>query len=1231
MVNMFQQWLQEDFNKYSTPSPVLKKKPILPPNVTIKPIPLAPRVSPIKTTPLPISAAPTVVPVEKWMDAIPTFKQDTTQDYQQQAEQWNSMPKDITSINNITQTPDSQQKESYINFTLADLSTDIKNWMPIEELANHYIDVPTSIVGDLYTDIKNGMPISDAKKYYPELDSIQVWSAYDIPKSQSASDILRSPDENKWYWWYIQDNILASWIDAVDNIKENYNDPTQWDVERWFNIWWDVAWFIGNLASDIIGWANKNSNEPLPWSFDFYDKVTRDFIANEHPEQLEEYDANQAKRHEQIQIPIDNWAKEHPRETKALESVQNAFFAAMMWPSIKGKGTSIKPDIITEQQKNTYQANMEKQKNKSENISVEKSNLSPDLAKVANENPYINEEVKILRTNIEKWQWEPSLVRDARLNEEIQKLKGAVDEKISNLKDTWPLIWEVKNNPKIEDMTPAKTWIDNIIKNSDIIVNSDWKLDFSKSGIGNTSDQNVIQKAYDRVKSLPDNAPIKEIINTKQALWDMKNDFNRQHPLVKRMYGVLAEHAHNTNEHLAKTDKLFSDQIKELNEIKIGLFDKDWNLQKQAFDKLRKVNNPKNAEFRAKIEKYFPWLVDRVEAINTAPDILKEYNKPKGLTKMQNVWVKVAQLWIAWLVQHYFWAWFIDTLMVEYFLKDSINSLFANKLTWIKQKNIDAILSRISPEKIKAASIIEDRIRAWEQATTKQIEDIAKLREEIESSVKEEFAKQKEQATKQEWMKKTQEVEDKISNWLPYDSKVNTEANTTILPRWKTIIWWYKGNNTIKEKVIDITPIKKSELPAKVNRTGKKILPQWPKQLALPEKTTNNIGTEKNPIVAKDPRKVIEIDKRPKKTTPQKWLSPKNNIDTKWLKKKSLPLEEWIKKTETTNNPMQIRWLPEKNYKKNIDWKNIIWKIKWMEVVDYGNEWIFVIKWWKKVWWIQFDEWKSYLKEYPDYAWIRQITVDENIQWKWIGTDLYKIALENLPDNKKWIIWINNMIRDDKVKSIYKKLGAKTDKNGNYILDVNKNIILDNKIQPKWLPTRSIKSKVDIVNKEPIKVYRWEWKGIGNSTFVKWKYFADSKDFASTFGDVTEHTIPKWQKIFNFDAIKDNPNQNIIPQKILVDPNATTNLLIEKWYDYTKNTNSRWVEYVKLDRNLYDIKDLAKRMDEKEFVNKILNERWDDMKPKYQDWMKQLERMQNRQIWWIPQILRDLWKEVNKK
>lgn len=137
---------------------------------------------------------------------------------------------------------------------------------------------------------------------------------------------------------------------------------------------------------------------------------------------------------------------------------------------------------------------------------------------------------------------------------------------------------------------------------------------------------------------------------------------------------------------------------------------------------------------------------------------------------------------------------------------------------------------------------------------------------------------------------------------------------------------------------------------------------------------------------------------------------------------------------------------------------------------------------------------------------------------------------------------------------------------------------------------------IEFTVQSPITVYRGEGKGIGNSTFVNGQYFADSKKFASTFGKVTKSEIPTGTRVFDFDAIKNNPDQTIVSQTLLVDPPSLTKYLIDKGYGATKNTNSRGVEYVLLNKQHNELVSLAlKSKSFNDFTEKLLS-RWDEFR-----------------------------------
>lgn len=94
------------------------------------------------------------------------------------------------------------------------------------------------------------------------------------------------------------------------------------------------------------------------------------------------------------------------------------------------------------------------------------------------------------------------------------------------------------------------------------------------------------------------------------------------------------------------------------------------------------------------------------------------------------------------------------------------------------------------------------------------------------------------------------------------------------------------------------------------------------------------------------------------------------------------------------------------------------------------------------------------------------------------------------------------------------------------------------------------------------KVYRGTGGGIRNTTLVNGKYHADSSEFASNFGTVSESRIPIGTQIFNLDPVK---NAAAVKQ-VFINTDDLTNYLMDRGVTWTRNTNSRGVEFVKLER-----------------------------------------------------------------
>lgn len=161
---------------------------------------------------------------------------------------------------------------------------------------------------------------------------------------------------------------------------------------------------------------------------------------------------------------------------------------------------------------------------------------------------------------------------------------------------------------------------------------------------------------------------------------------------------------------------------------------------------------------------------------------------------------------------------------------------------------------------------------------------------------------------------------------------------------------------------------------------------------------------------------------------------------------------------------------------------------------------------------------------------------------------------------------------------------------------------------------------------DEISVYRGSGKGIGNSTLVKGEYWADSSEFASTFGNVTEETLPKNTAIFDLDMVKNDPTQKLVPGNLLVDQEALTDFLVDKGIEYTKNTNSRGVEFVKLNKLESQLRRKAEAMKMTEFKNHVMQNY-----EKYRDELARISRgytqadMSRRRS-----PIEDIWKKANE-
>lgn len=112
---------------------------------------------------------------------------------------------------------------------------------------------------------------------------------------------------------------------------------------------------------------------------------------------------------------------------------------------------------------------------------------------------------------------------------------------------------------------------------------------------------------------------------------------------------------------------------------------------------------------------------------------------------------------------------------------------------------------------------------------------------------------------------------------------------------------------------------------------------------------------------------------------------------------------------------------------------------------------------------------------------------------------------------------------------------------------------------------------VDEVIKKPIKIFRAEDSNTGVSSTANGQYWAESEKLARQYGDQIATTeIPKGSKVLNFDVVKNNPKQTIVPKDVIIDPAKFGEWAKNNGYDFIKNTNTKGVEYVRLSNKVGD-------------------------------------------------------------
>lgn len=206
-----------------------------------------------------------------------------------------------------------------------------------------------------------------------------------------------------------------------------------------------------------------------------------------------------------------------------------------------------------------------------------------------------------------------------------------IENKKDTLRDTGELYEKIKNaNVKFES-TGVKEKLNSYLDEHGIRI-IDWKLDFSDSVIVKEGDMKAIEKAYDRAT--------REGYQAKVGLNQRKKMDKIAYPdgapsawteIIRGMRSIFDENMKEKIPGLKEADKLYSEKIKELEQIEDGLIYKQGNRKGQLRDNFEQIVNtldwPNRARMLQRLDELRPGLGDEIKAVHMMGKLTDMYFK----------------------------------------------------------------------------------------------------------------------------------------------------------------------------------------------------------------------------------------------------------------------------------------------------------------------------------------------------------------------------------------------------------------------------------------------------------------------------------------------------------------------------------------------------------------------------------------------------------------------------
>lgn len=282
-----------------------------------------------------------------------------------------------------------------------------------------------------------------------------------------------------------------------------------------------------------------------------------------------------------------------------------------------------------------------------------------------------------------------------------------IENKKDTLRDTGELYEKIKNANVEFDNQGVKEKLNTYLEDHGIKI-KDWKLDFSDSVIVKEWDMRAIEKVYDWAT--------RESYEAKVGLNQRKKMDKVAYPdgapsagteIIKGMRSIFDENMKEKVPGLKEADKLYSEKIKELEQIEDGLIYKQGDRKGQLRDNFEQIVNtldwPNRARMLQRLDELRPGLWDEIRAVHMMGKLTDMYFKTP--TKLSDYFTNAIGL---------VWGWLLGSRYgIGGMIAGAIGGwLVKQGATKLSQRAIRKAIDNVAPSSLARLKEIEAKIQA---------------------------------------------------------------------------------------------------------------------------------------------------------------------------------------------------------------------------------------------------------------------------------------------------------------------------------------------------------------------------------------------------------------------------------------------------------------------------------------------------------------------------------------